>query len=83
MASTAAALALFLAAIPRVVGFLAVLIIDWIVAGILAGVVGKVRRSIRFNELAERSGLSGLVRQMGWRPTSPVSSPQPFAGLFA
>jgi hypothetical protein len=65
MTSTAAALALFLAAIPRVVGFLAILIIGWIVAGILAGVVGNVLRSVRFNELAERSGLSGFVRQMG------------------
>jgi hypothetical protein len=65
MTSTATALALFLAAIPRVIGFLAIFVIGWIIAGALAGLVANVLRSVRFNELAERSGLSGFVRQMG------------------
>jgi hypothetical protein len=65
MTSTAAALALFLGAIPKVIGFLAILLIGWFIAGALAGVVANLLRAVKFNELAERSGFSGFVRNMG------------------
>jgi Conserved TM helix len=65
MTSVAAALALFLGAIPKIIGFLAILIIGWLIAGALAGVVANLLRAVKFNELAERSGFSGFVRNMG------------------
>jgi hypothetical protein len=63
--SFTAALALFLGAIPRVIGFLAILIIGWFVAGALAGLLARLLRGMRFNELAARSGFAGFVRNMG------------------
>ena len=65
MTSAAAALALFLGAIPKIIGFLAILLIGWMVAGALAGVVAGLLRTVRFNDLAARSGFTGFVRNMG------------------
>jgi hypothetical protein len=56
---------MFMAAIPKVVGFLLILLIGWFIAAALAKVVSTILRSVRFNELAERAGLSGFVAQMG------------------
>ncbi len=67
MTSVAAALALFLGAIPKIIGFLAILIIGWMIAGALTGLMARLLRSVRFNELAERSGISAFVRNMGVR----------------
>src|SRR5262245_34059254 len=65
MTSAAWALALFLSAIPKIVGFAVILLIGWLVAGALSGVVAGLLRAVRFNELAQRSGFSGFVRNMG------------------
>jgi hypothetical protein len=64
LASFAAAMAMFLGAIPKVIGFLVILIIGWIVASALAGAVAALLRTVRFNELAERSGMANFVRSM-------------------
>jgi len=65
MTSMAAALALFLGSIPKVIGFLVILLIGWMVASALSGIVAGVLRSVRFNDMAQRSGLSGFVHNMG------------------
>jgi hypothetical protein len=65
--SLAAALALFLGAIPRVIGFLIILIIGWFISGLLAAGVAALLRAVRFNDLAQRSGLTGFVQNMGLR----------------
>src|SRR5215212_1382830 len=65
MTSAAAALALFLGAIPRVLGFLIILIIGWLIAGALSTAIAGLLRAIKFNDLAERAGLSGFIRNMG------------------
>ena len=52
LSSFAAALAVFLSAIPKVVGFLVILIIGWIIASALAGAVAALLRGVRFNDLA-------------------------------
>src|ERR687883_975360 len=65
MTSLAAALALLLGAIPRVIGFLLILIIGWLIAAALARVVSSVLRAIKFNDLAQRAGLTGFVQKMG------------------
>jgi hypothetical protein len=65
MTSIAGALALFLAAIPRVLGFLVILIVGWLVASAIAKVVASLLRAVRFNDLAARSGLRDFVTSMG------------------
>jgi hypothetical protein len=65
MTSLAGALALVLATIPRLVGFLAILVIGWLLASALAALVAGVLRTVRFNELARRAGLTDFVRNMG------------------
>jgi len=67
MTSLTAALSLFLAAIPRVIGFLVILVIGWLIAGLLAAAVAALLRAVRFNDLAQRSGLAGFVHNMGVR----------------
>src|SRR4051812_29909489 len=63
--SVAGALALFLTGIPRIIGFLLILLIGWFIAGILARAVAGLLRVIRFNDLAQRAGISGFVQHMG------------------
>ncbi len=63
--ATAAALAMFVGAIPKIIGFVLVLIIGWIIASLIAGAVAAILRTVRFNDLAQRSGITGFVRNMG------------------
>jgi hypothetical protein len=65
MTSLAGALALFLAGIPRIIGFLLILGIGWIISGLIERAVSALLRAVRFNNLAQRSGLSDFVTQMG------------------
>jgi hypothetical protein len=67
MTSLTAALTMFLAAIPRVIGFIVILVIGWLIAGVLAAAVAALLRAVRFNDLAQRSGLAGFVHSMGVR----------------
>jgi hypothetical protein len=67
MTSLTAALSMFLAAIPRIIGFLVILVIGWLIAGVLAAAVAALLRAVRFNDLAQRSGLAGFVHNMGVR----------------
>lgn len=63
--SLAQALSLFLAAIPRIVGFLIIIAIGWFLATLVAKGVAALLRSIRFNEMAQRSGFAGFVANTG------------------
>jgi hypothetical protein len=65
--SAGAALMLLLEAIPKIIGFLVILLIGWLIASALAGVVAALLRAVRFNDLARRSGLAHLLDQMGIR----------------
>ena len=65
LTSFAAALAMFFAGIPKIIAFLVIVAVGWLIAGALAAVVSRVLRSIRFNELASRAGLSDFVKRMG------------------
>lgn len=67
VASLTTALSLFLGAIPRIIGFLVILVIGWFISGLLASAVAALLRAVRFNELAQRSGFSGFVNNMGVR----------------
>jgi hypothetical protein len=65
--SLAAALGLFLGAIPRIIGFLVILIIGWLIAGALAAGVAALLRAVKFNVLAQRSGFHAFIHNMGLR----------------
>jgi len=67
MTSVAAALALFLAAIPKVIGFLVILLAGWFVASLIAVGVGALLRTVGFNGFADRAGLADFVRKTGSR----------------
>jgi hypothetical protein len=69
-ASLAGALNTFLSAIPRIIGFVVVLIIGWIIASLLARGVEALLHAVRFNDLARRSGFADFVQKMGVRDDS-------------
>lgn len=65
LTSLAGAMALFFAAIPKVIAFGVILVVGWFVAGLIARFVATVLRRIRFNELAMKSGFGGFVKNVG------------------
>ena len=65
ISSLAAAMALFFSGIPKILGFLIILIVGWIIAALVQKGTVALLRSIKFNDLSERSGLAGFVRSMG------------------
>ena len=65
LASATAALVMLFAAVPRILGFIVILIIGWIIASLIAKAIASVLRTVNFNALADRSGLGNFVRNMG------------------
>jgi mechanosensitive ion channel-like protein len=65
MTSLTAAMSLFLISIPRVLAFVVILIIGWLVAAAIAKGVAALLRSVKFNDLAARSGITAFVSSMG------------------
>ena len=65
LTSLGAALALFFAAIPKIIGFLLILVIGWFIASLAQRAVTAVLRAVHFNNLAQRAGLSDFVRRLG------------------
>ena len=68
--SATAALSLVFAAIPRIIGFLVILVIGWLISGLLSAAVTALLRAVHFNLLAQRSGLHGFILNMGMRTDS-------------
>jgi hypothetical protein len=64
MASFRDAFSMILSAIPRILGFIVVVAIGWFVSTILARAVTGLRRAIRFDELARKSGLADFLAKM-------------------
>ena len=65
MASFRDAFSMILSAIPRILGFIVVVAIGWFVSTILARAVTGLLRAIRFDELAQKSGLADFLSKMG------------------
>jgi len=65
LTSVTQALVLFLAAIPKIIGFVIILVIGWIVAALLAKGVSAALRATHFNDMSQRSGFAGFVRRTG------------------
>ena len=70
MTSLAAAMALFFSAIPKILGFLVIVIVGWVIASLVEKGVAALLRAIKFNDLAQRSGLADFVRKMGTQTDS-------------
>jgi hypothetical protein len=68
--SLANAFSLLLGAIPRIIGFLVILLIGWFIASLIARGVAALLHAIRFNELARRAGFADFVQKMGVRTDS-------------
>jgi hypothetical protein len=65
MASFRDAFSMILSAIPRILGFIVVVAIGWFVSSILARAVTGLLKAIRFDELAQKSGLADFMSKMG------------------
>jgi Conserved TM helix len=59
------ALTLFLGAIPSIIAFLVVLGVGWALATLVARGATALLRRVRFNDMAHRSGLAGVVNSTG------------------
>jgi hypothetical protein len=70
MASLSTALALLFAAVPKVLGFLIILAIGWLVASLIERVLVAVLRALRVDSFVERAGLAGMVRTLKHEPSA-------------
>src|SRR5207237_4726017 len=49
----------------EIVGFAVILVVGWFIAGLIARLAARLLRAVKFNDLAERSGFGGFVRNIG------------------
>ena len=63
--SLAAAMALLFSAIPKINGFILIIVAGWFIASLIEKGLAAILRSIKFNDLSERAGLSDFIRKMG------------------
>lgn len=68
MTSMSGALMVFMAALPKILGFAVILIVGWFIAGLIAKGIAMTLRKVNFNPLAERAGISGPMQTMGTDP---------------
>ena len=64
-ASLTGAFGMMFSAIPRVLGFIIILFVGWLLASIVGKAVTVILHKVKFNELAERMGIADFVRKMG------------------
>lgn len=62
-ASFTNAMTMLFSAIPRILGFIIVVLIGWLVASLIARAVTTLLRSIRFNDVADRAGITRFARR--------------------
>jgi hypothetical protein len=65
MTSFSTAMSVVATTIPKLIGFLVIIFVGWIVAGLLAKTFSTLFRAIKFNDLAKRSGLADFIDNMG------------------
>ena len=65
MVSVTEALQNFLGFLPALIGALLILIIGWIIAGLLAGLVERGLKAIGFERAAQSTGISGFIQRSG------------------
>lgn len=65
MTSLAAAMALLFSAIPKILGFVLIVVAGWFIASLIDKGLAAILRAVRFNDLAQRAGLADFIRKMG------------------
>lgn len=65
IASISGAMAMFFTAIPRLVGFILILLIGWFIAFLIGKAVAALLHAVHFNSLADKAGISGFVKKTG------------------
>lgn len=60
-----AGMARFFGAVPNIIGALLLLVIGWIIAGIVGGLVSRLCRAIHVDTVGDRIGVNGFLRQTG------------------
>ncbi len=60
-----AGMARFFGAIPNILGALILLVIGWVIAGIVGGLVTKLGRTVHVDTVADRVGVNGFLQQSG------------------
>jgi len=65
MTSLAGGLAMFFAAIPKVIAFAVILVAGWFIANLITRLAAGILRAVKFNQLSDRSGFTGFVRNIG------------------
>src|SRR5438552_1896373 len=70
MTSLAAALAILLGAIPKIIGFAVIVIISWLIASAVAAAVASILRAVKVNRPGQRGGFADFVNKMGIRQDS-------------
>ena len=58
-------MATFMGAVPRILAFIAILVIGWFVATLIAKAVAALLRSIKFNQLVDQSGFTEFRQEHG------------------
>ena len=56
--------------LPTLLGALIILIIGWIVAKVIKGIVNRILTVIRFNKLADKAGISEILSKGGLEATA-------------
>jgi len=70
MTSLAGAVALLLAAVPRMLGFLVILGIGWLVAAGIERLLTALLHAVHFDAVAERAGLARMIRTVRREPSA-------------
>jgi hypothetical protein len=65
MTSLAAAMAMFFSSLPKILAFAVIIVVGWLVAAGIEKAVSALLRTVKFNELSQRSGFSDFVHKMG------------------
>lgn len=69
MASLSASLSLLFAAVPRVIGFLIILGIGWLIASLIEKAVVAILRAVHFDGVADRAGLGPMAQALKRSPS--------------
>lgn len=63
--SFANAMTMLFTAIPRILGFIIVVLIGWLVATLIARAVATLLRTVRYNDIAVRTGIARFTQRAG------------------
>lgn len=62
MASLTGAMTMLFAAVPKILGFIVILLIGWFIASLIAKGVAALLRGVKFDDMAQRAGFAGFVQ---------------------